>query len=270
MSQVLLQDNFVSLCVDGSQNVFAGKCRVLVEGQMMAVGTAIPDVLRPVTSVRGIDALFGEGSVLSESLKKLFCQCPANLEVFVIPRSDTFAGLFARYELTVTGTATSPGRIELFLLDRDYSIDIAVSTGDTPTVIAAAIDAAIPANFPYFASVTAGVITLSAKNKGTIGNTLNPVFNWRGKADYAPAGVSIATVQTTVGTAAPLPLDYKAILGECCYSCFAVLSDDVAIQNTWIAYLRGSLGLRNAAVFRSCLHASDWHPRRDFGQDCQR
>jgi hypothetical protein len=237
MANALLSDGFVSLCVDGSLNVFAGKCRVLVEGQMLASGTAIPDVLRPVTSVRGVDALFGIGSVMSESLKKLFCQCPSNVEVFVIPRADV--GVAARYTLTTVGTATSPGRVELFLMDRDYSIDIGVAVGDTPADISIAIQAAIPANFPYTVSISSGVVTLIAKNRGTIGNNLNPMFNWRGRADYEPTGMSFTAAQTVVGTGSPLPLDYKTILGECCYSCFAILSDDVAIQNTWITYLKG-------------------------------
>jgi hypothetical protein len=238
MANALLSDGFVSLCVDGSQNVFAGRCRVLVEGQMLAAGTAIPDVLRPVTSVRGVDALFGQGSVMAESLKKLFCQCPSNLEVFVIPRQDNAAGVIARYNLTVTGTATSPGRIEIFFMDRDYSIDIGVSTGDTPAVIAAAILAAIPANFPYTGAIAANVIGFQSRHRGTIGNNLNAVVNWRGRADYAPAGVTVSVVQTAVGVGSPVPLDYKTILGECCYSCFAILNDDVTLQNTWIDYLK--------------------------------
>jgi hypothetical protein len=237
MANDFLSDGYVQLCIDTSYNAFAGKCRVLVEGQM-TTGSATPDVLRPVPTNRGIDTLFGSGSVLSESLKKLFCQCPSSVEVFVIPRTDPVGSVAAEYTLTFTGPATSDGRIQIFFLDRDYSVDVYVPSGATAAIIAAAVTAAIPTNFPYTLTQVAGVVTAVAKNKGDVGNYLKPVYNWQGRVGYAPTGVAMVTAHTVVGTGTYAPLNYANVLGDCCYSCFAILDGSAAAKVAWNAYLK--------------------------------
>lgn len=237
MANKFLADGFVQLCLDTSLNFFDGKCRVLLEGEYRAgTGGVVADVLRPVPTNRNLDSLFGAGSVLAESLKKVFCACPSNVEVFVLPRVGV--GTAATYTLTVAGPATSDGRVELFMIDRDYSIDIAVTSGMTATAIAAAIVAALPANFPYTAAAVAGVITLTSLNLGEVGNYLNVDFNWRRMVNYAPLGVTIVQAQTVVGAGSYLALNYESILGECCYSCFGVLNGDATLQTAWDAYLK--------------------------------
>jgi hypothetical protein len=235
MAQSVLADGFVNLCIDPSLNFYDGKCRVLVEGQ--ADGSATADALRPVPSSRNIDDLFGEGTVLSLALKKVFCTCPNNVEVFAIPRADPSGAVAAQYTWTFTGTATSDGRIEIFAIDKDYSINILVEEGDTPTVIAGNVLAALPDDFPYTAVQAAGVLTLTAISTGTVGNFLEAIYNWRNMPDYAPEGVTFAQVQSVAGTGELLPLDYAALLGTCCYSCFALLSGGDAYQTAWQLYL---------------------------------
>lgn len=284
MAQDVLRDNFVQLCIDPSLNFFDGKCRVLVEGQVTADADAAVDVLRPLFSNRDIDALFGLGSQLSETLKIMFCQCPNNAEYFVIPRADPVGGVAAVYELTVTGSAATDGRIELFALDGKYNIDLHIEAGQSATQIAAAIAAEYLAEFggqfPYTVTSAAAVVTFTAKNTGVIGNYLNVVFNWRNIPDYPPRGVSIDTINDTLGTGDIAPLNYSTVLGECCYSCFALLGSGSDYQEAWQEYLEtlwdcktpqcfghgytynaGSLGqilarATNAAVFSRIAHGS--------------
>jgi hypothetical protein len=256
MANQYLADGFVQLCIDTSLNFFDGKCRVIVEGVFnVGGGTATPDVLRPVPSLRGIDTLFGAGSVLSESLKKIFCQCPNNIEVFALPRNGV--GTVATYTYTITGPATSDGRIELYMLDRDYSINIGVTVGMTAAQIATAIVAAIPANFPYTVGAVAGVLTFVSKNRGSVGDGLNIIYNWRGRVGYAPTGVSAVLAQTIVGVGTPVPLNYEAILGDCCYSCFAILTSEVTIQNAWITYLKSKWSCDTPMCFGHSYSYSD-------------
>jgi hypothetical protein len=236
-----LADGFVKLCLDDSLNFAGDKCRILIEGQYCSTAACAalvtPDVVRPVTSVRDIEATFGQGTQLSEAVKLAFCICPSNAEIFVIPRQDTATSVAAEYTLTVTGPAGSSGRIELFMIDGQYAVDVPVFVGETATVIAARIAADVPLSFPYSVTALNGVITLVAKNKGVIGNGLQSIYNWRGLVGYAPYGVSVTQAQTVVGTGAPLPLDYKTLLGECCYNCFIGLIGTYENNTAWQTYV---------------------------------
>ncbi len=241
MSIDSLRDGFVRLCFDPSLNVYAGKCRILIEGQFYdpSLGCAItPDVPIKVVGKRQIDCQFGEGSVLAESLKVAFDCCANNAnEIWALPREDAASAVEAKYTLTFTGTATSDGRIDIYWGDSRYNISVRVNSGNTPTIIAAAVLAALPDGFPYTGAVVAGVLTLTARNGGTVGNYLNPSINWHGRLDYFPTGVSIAVAQTVVGSVDPVALDYAVALGECCYCCAALLSGNDAWQDGMIAYL---------------------------------
>jgi phage tail sheath gpL-like len=234
MAQDILSNGFVRLCIDPSLNFFDGACKVLIIGQGLSTEdgcTLVPDVIQRVNNERDLNCQFGQGSILTEALRTAFCQCSENLELYALPLADPAAGVAAVYTSTITGPATSDGRFTLFLGNDIYSIDIPVTAGDTVDEIAAAVVAAVPDDFPYTAAVvpTTGV-TFTAKNKGTVGNFLNPVYNWAGRRNYAPAGVTVSTVLTTPGTGDPVMPDLLTAVGECCYSCWAYLGSDTGNQ----------------------------------------
>lgn len=243
MAQAVLADGFVSLCISDSLNYLEGRCRVLIEGQKTAAGLAAPDTVVRVTSDRDINANFGEGSVLAESVRKAFCVCPTGVDLYVIPREDADDGVAAVYTMTIGGPATSDGRFTLYMGDGDYNIDFRVREGDTAAIIAGLLVAEIPSNFPFtaVAATTAGVttVTFTAKNAGTVGNVLAPIYNWAGRANYAPSGVTVAFVQTTPGSIDPdVPTDYPDIIGECCYSCYILLSENLDWQDAFRDHIR--------------------------------
>lgn len=241
MSIDSLRDGFVRMCFDPSLNAYSGKCRILLEGQYVETNAGcnvVPDVPMKVTSLRNVDCQFGEGSVLAESLKVAFSCCPNNaVEIWVIPREDALAAVKAAFTLTITGAATSDGRFDIYWGDSRYNTSILVNTGDTPTIVAAAIAAGLPAGFPYTAVAALGVVTFTAINGGTVGNYLNPNINWHGRLDYFPAGIEYAVAQTVVGSGDPAPLDYISVLGECCYCCIAMLYSSAPWQAGMITYL---------------------------------
>lgn len=243
MAQDVLSDGFVSLCIDPSLNFADGKCRILVEGQYTpSTALVTANKIVQVTNTRDLVALFGQGSILTESLRKVFCQCANNIEVYALPRLDDENAFRAVYALTVTGPATSDGRATLFMGDAAYNVDVRVRTGDTAAVIAAAIANAIPDDFPFTATVAAGVINFTAKNGGTVGNHLNITYNWAGRSNYAPTGVSMTFTQTVVGVTDPVPAanSYASIIGECCYSVYVLLSDNIDWQETLRDYIRSA------------------------------
>lgn len=236
-----LRDGYVRLCFDPSLNVVGERCRVVLEGQMAEPGSATPDVLRKITSLRDVETLFGVGSIMSESLKVAF-DCCANgaVEIYALPREDAEAAVAAQYTMTFTGPATSDGRIDIYWGEARYNISVRVREGDAVTDIAAAVAAAyaqVP-GFPFTAVAAAGVITFTARNAGTAMNCFAlPAYNWQNRNDYAPQGVTFVAAQTVQGATNPAPLDYKNILGECCVCCYGVLSDDEVWQQGVIDYI---------------------------------
>jgi len=243
MSIDSLRSGAIRICFDPSLNAYKSKCRILIEGQMLETGTAVSGELIKIPSLRDVDVLFGEGSIIAEGLKTAFLCCPNNaMEFFALPWKDADVGAdqAAAYTLTFTGPAMSDGRVDLFMVDGRYNTSTRVHEGDTADEIATNVATALNAEpgLPYDAVAAAGVITLTAKNKGTVGNAMNVIYNWHERRDYAPAGVEMAFAQTAQGTTIAFAVpNYDAILGECCYCCIGMLYANDDWQDAMIAYI---------------------------------
>lgn len=252
MSIDALRDGYVRLCFDPSLNILGTRCRVVLEGQMSATGpdAATPDVLRKVTSLRDVDVLFGEGSVLAESLK-VATDCCGNgaVEIYALPRQDAGGAVKAQYTATITGPATADGRVDIYWGDARYNVSFRVEEGDTATQIAAELVANLPDGFPYTAVAAAGVVTFTAVNGGTVGNFLNPEINWHNRNNYFPEGVDIVFAQSVVGATDPSPLTYANVLGECCVCCYAMLYGNDDWQQGVIDYLNDAWSCEKPQCF---------------------
>jgi len=244
MANDLLRDGFVRICFDLTNNVFGDQCSVVIEGQFYDDGggnAATPDTLMKVTSDGDLDSNFGAGSVLSEALKTaLSCGGGGGVEFYALPRADAAGSTAAEYEVTVTGPATTDGRVDIYWGDSRWNISLRVNTGDTAADIATAIVAATDNTFPYTVTAAGGVVTLVAKNSGTVGNFLEVSYNWHGRNKYAPEGVTVTTAQTVVGAGNPAPTDHATVLGDCCVCALAVLTDDDAWQDSANTYLEAA------------------------------
>src|SRR5262249_5219624 len=127
-----------------------------------------------------------------------------------------------------------------------------ILAGDDDEAIAAAVKDAYDQliGFPFVTTVADGVVTFTARNGGTVGNCIGlPMYNWHGRINYAPAGVTAVAAQTVQGSKNPVPLDYNAILGECCYCCIAMLYDDPAWQSGMIKYIADAWACDNPQCF---------------------
>lgn len=239
----VLRSGFTPICFDSSLNFAGGGCSMILEGQYrpdLAATPATADTVLLLNSTRDVDAFLGAGSILAESAKLAFCICPSNVKVYVLPRADAAGATKAVYTLTIGGPATSAGQFTLYMLNDGYSVSVPVLSGDTANAIAAAVAAAIPSNFPYDVAVATNVITLTAKNGGTAGNFLNPIYNWAGFANYAPGGVTVTVANTVVGAGDPVGLTYANVFSECCYNCYGLLSGNVTWQRTVRDYIRSN------------------------------
>lgn len=171
--------------------------KMLIVGQKLAAGTAIANAINDVFSDAEAATLFGRGSICHLMVKAALEANPY-LQLSVIGMDDAGAGVLATGTLTITGPATGVGVVSLYVADQ--LVEVAVASGDTATVIAAAIVAQIAKqpDLPITSSNAAGVITLTAKNKGTLGNSI------RLSAKTSATGTTVAIVAMASGATDPV------------------------------------------------------------------
>lgn len=178
--------------------------RALMIGQQTSAATVAEGSVNLVTSVDQAKLLFGVGSQLADMIS-FFNANNSRIELRVIPLDD--AGVAGEKEITVTGPATEAGTLALYIGGR--RIVVVIAEGDSATVIAAAIAAAINANSDllYTAASTAAVATLTARNEGEwtekIPVQINPFTSQRGGAEKNPAGTTYVIASSTTGSANP-------------------------------------------------------------------
>lgn len=196
----------------------AAQDKILVIGQRLTAGTVAAGVLtRIVSAAQGVQA-FGRGSMLAQMLTALKA-VNDDTECWAIALDDLGGGVTATGTLTVTGTATSAGTLAFMIAG--VKVPVGVVVGDTPTIVATSIVAAIAANpdLPVSAANTAGVVTLTAKHKGTGGNDIDVRLNYfQGDVNGAPATTAVAIVAMASGAGNPDIAAVWAAIGDSKYA----------------------------------------------------
>jgi len=144
--------------------------RTLIIGQRLAAGTVPANTLVDVFSDAEAATFFGRGSIAHLMVRAALRANPyLSLQVLAV---DDAAGVAATNTVTVTGTATSSGVLTVNV--GAQSVSIAVAAGDTNTAVAAALKAQFDKqpDLPVTATVATNVVTMTARNKGTLGNGL--------------------------------------------------------------------------------------------------
>ncbi len=143
--------------------------KMLVVGQRLASGTVAEETLVDIFSDSDAATFFGNGSITHLMVRAALKANPY-LQLSAIALDDAGAGVAATKTVTIANNATSIGVTTINVADQ--SVQIAVASGDTPTVQADALVAqfAKQPDLPVTAANVAGVITLTAKHKGTLGN----------------------------------------------------------------------------------------------------
>lgn len=175
--------------------------RMLFIGCKLATGTAAANTLYRINSPAEAALLFGRGSVLQEMLTAARA---ANLEsdIWAMGMVDNAAGVQATKTVTLTGPATQAGTISLYINGR--KITAGVSLGDTATVVATALAAAVTAvlDAPVTAAAAAGVITLTAKHKGQFTSDIDVRVNYY-PDEVLPGGLTAAVADGVAGSGNP-------------------------------------------------------------------
>jgi len=202
--------------VDNSQaGYFSQALRTLIIGQKLAAGTGTADVSVLVSRTDEAKQLSGVGSIAAR-MHEIYRANDAAGEVWMLLVDDLVAGTAAVNTITVTVSATEGGTLNLYIAGQ--KLQIAVVTSDTATIIATGIAAAINAatSLPVTATSAAGVVTVTCRHKGLVGNDVKYQLNYRGTVggEKTPAGVSLAFAQTTAGAGTPVLTTALAALGD--------------------------------------------------------
>ncbi len=153
----------------------------------------------PLVTEADCIALFGQGSELHRMWRRAIAK-NKDTPIYAIVVAES-AGANATLVLTFTVTATANGNVRLYV--GDEFVDTPITVGDTPTAVATNVKNSVNGmgNWAVSAGNALGVLTLTAKQKGTRGNWL------RGSATITGAGVGtsvdvIAQTFFTGGTTA--------------------------------------------------------------------
>ena len=196
-------------------NAGPGTQRALLIGQILAAGTAAPNVPVQAFSQSQVNTLCGTASMLARMYAKYAAQDQYG-EVWLLPLSDNGAGVQAAGTITLSGTATAAGTLPLWVAG--YPIYTAVNVGDTAAVVAAAVttQAALLANNPCTIGNASAIITATARHKGLVQNAFDIRMAYLGAVggEAIPAGITAVIVQPTAGVTNPVLTTALANLGN--------------------------------------------------------
>lgn len=127
------------------------------------------------------------------------------IEMYVTPQAEEGAGSQATGTITITVTTAEAGTLWLYIAnDLVGGVGVGISAGDSETEIATAIAAAINADqdLPVTATSALGVVTVTAKPKGTYGNFISIATNLN-VGEKTPGGVTAVIVAMSTGATDP-------------------------------------------------------------------
>ncbi len=171
--------------------------RVLIVAQRLTGGTVAAGVITDVFSSDQAATYFGRGSIAHRMVWAALVANPY-LQLQVIALDDAGSSVAATGTFTITGPATATGILSVRV--GDDLIEALVSSGDSASAIATALAAAINAkpDLAVSAAVASGVVTLTARNKGTLGNGIR-----LSTSSVPPTGVTVAIAAMSAGATDP-------------------------------------------------------------------
>lgn len=202
--------------VNAGQSPYSGPSRTLLIGQKTAAGSASANV--PVILSGDPQPLMGSGSMLSEMAIWARQNNPFG-EIWMLPLADP-TGTAQTHTVTVAaGIAGNSGAVSVYI--GGEKVQIGVATTDTTANIASNLSAAINLGyykfgrslaFPVIATVATNVVTLTARNVGTLPAKQSIVTNLVG--DEGPLQQYLTVAAATAGTGVPTLGAALAALGD--------------------------------------------------------
>ncbi len=197
----------------------------LILGQRLASGQSAAGVPVRITSAAQAEREFGRGSQIAAMLGHVMAIDPWT-ETWAIALDDNPAGSAASGSIALTGPATAPGTLNVYIGGR--RVQVGVGSGDAAATIATNLAAAINADtsLPVTATSATGTVTLTARNAGEAGNGIDIRLNYYGEA--TPAGVGVTITAMSGGTGNPDITAAIAAMGSEWYRWIAMPWTDTA------------------------------------------
>ncbi|MCG7851457.1 MAG: hypothetical protein MIO92_02940, partial [Methanosarcinaceae archaeon] len=153
------------------QGLPANAKKMLILGQKTTAGTGASNIPVQVYSSAEAVTLAGAGSVLTLAVAAALKANPS-LELWISPIPDA-AGANSVGTITFAGTASTTGSLEFWI--GNVRAEATVFSGDSASEVATSVQAALAAIHhltPMIATVDTAVVTLTARNFGTLGNNV--------------------------------------------------------------------------------------------------
>lgn len=175
--------------------------KIMLFGQMLSAGTAVAGEAIRLFRVEDAEEKFGVGSQLAEMARASF-GANSFTERWFMPLSDNAAGQAATGTVTMGGTVTAAGTLNLWIGGR--RVQVGVASGAALADIASDLVTAIAADtrLAVTAAAVDAVVTLTAKHKGLWTNDLDIRVNYYSD-EKLPAGLTATVVAMSGGTANP-------------------------------------------------------------------
>lgn len=190
---------------------YQSNARLLLIGQKLTAGIAPVNV--PVMVRDGMERqLFGIGSMLADMYRVARRQAPLQ-EIWALPVDDLGAGVVATGTITISGAPITQAAV-LTVWIAGTRLRVPVLTTDTNTTIATALAAAVNAatDLPVTAASAVGVVTLTARHKGTLGNAIT--IDTGTLAEDGKPPVTVTIVAMASGSGDPDLVTPLAALGD--------------------------------------------------------
>ncbi|TAL89285.1 MAG: phage tail protein [Candidimonas sp.] len=217
--------------------------RALIIGQKLAAGAATPNVPQIYQGDADIKAQCGQGSIVA-LMAAAYRKNDAFGELWYLPLADDPAAVAATGTITLTGAATVNGVLSLYI--GGVLVSVSVSTTQTVTQIASAIVTAIGLNpdLPITATSALGVVTLTAANKGIVGNELDVRLNYQGVkgGEQTPAGLVATIVAFANGATNPVLTTGLGNLNDMPFDFIACATSDTTTLDALKAFLDDNTG----------------------------
>jgi phage tail sheath gpL-like len=178
--------------------------RTLIIGQHLSTGVLTAGSPVIMQTMSWLKTYAGPGSMLA-AMAEWYRKRDSFGEVWLLPLADAGAAVAATGTLVFTGAATATGALNLYIGGR--RLQMLVSASQTTAQLATALAAAINAEIDLLvtAAATTSTVTLTAKNKGAVGNDIDLRLNFLGSAggETLPAGLALTLTPMTSGVTNP-------------------------------------------------------------------
>lgn len=182
----------------------------LLIGQMLETGTAQANVPVFVSTPAMANELFGRGSQIARMVSA-YRAVDSFGQLVVIPVDDA-SGSEATGTITCSGTAIVSGTISLYIGGDRVQVPIQEKTTAENAAKAIAEAISLKRDLPVTAEAADAVVTVKARNKGTLGNDIGLAVNLRGaiNGEKIIQGLGVEIKKMTGGATDP---DLDGVIG---------------------------------------------------------